>query len=52
MPYVVKWVPVGERNLREPATFAAPSEAVDFAWYLDRGSGQYSHGPGRAHAKL
>jgi hypothetical protein len=32
MPYIVKWVPAGERNLREwPTTFATPSEAVDFA---------------------
>jgi hypothetical protein len=32
MPYVVKWVPAGERNLREwPTTFSTPSQAVDFA---------------------
>ena len=31
MPYVVKWVPCGERNLREwPTTFPTPSGAVDF----------------------
>jgi hypothetical protein len=32
MPYVVKWVPAGEKNPREwPTTFPTPSEAVDFA---------------------
>jgi hypothetical protein len=37
MPYVVKWLPAGERNLREwPTTFATPSEAVDFACALLR----------------
>jgi hypothetical protein len=37
MSYVVKWVPLGERNPREwPATFPTPSEAVDFACTLLR----------------
>ena len=62
MSYVVKWVPLGERNPREwPATFATPSEAVDFAYtvftaategYLDRGAERSSHRQGPDRAKL
>jgi hypothetical protein len=32
VPYVVKWVSAGQKNLREwPTTFPTPSEAIDFA---------------------
>jgi hypothetical protein len=32
MPYVVKWVPAGQRNPREwPTAFATPSDAINFA---------------------